>query len=219
MEQLTEAVRGQPVGDTALGQPLWDYYRDHPDEGAAFAGAMSGVSAMLAGQVAAAATAGDCRRIVDVGGGHGTLLRALLATAPQAEGVVLELPEVVSIAPPAERIQFVGGDFRAEVPPGGDVYVLSHVLHDWDDDGVLRILGACHRAAPGNSRLLIVEILLAEQPGPVMPELLNLHMLVMSGGSERSAGQYRQLLAAAGWQLAEVTPLPSGQSLLSARPG
>jgi O-methyltransferase domain len=218
MKQLTGAVRGQPVGDTALGQPLWDYYRDHPDEGAAFAGAMSGVSAMLAGQVTAAAAVGDSRRIVDVGGGHGTLLRALLAAAPQAEGVVLDLPEVVSIAPPAERIRFVGGDFRAEVPPGGDVYVLSHVLHDWDDDGVLRILGACRRAAPGSSRLLIVEILLADQPGPVMPELLNLHMLVMSGGSERSADQYRHLLGAAGWQLTEVISLPSGQSLLSARP-
>ena len=219
MEQLTEAVRGQPVANTALGQPLWHYYRDHPDEAAAFAGAMSGVSAMLAGQVAAAAAVGDSQRIVDVGGGHGTLLRALLATAPRAHGVVLDLPEVASTAPPAERIEFVSGDFRERVPPGGDVYVLSHVLHDWDDGGVLRILGACRRAAANRGRLLIVEILLAEQPGPVMPELLNLHMLVMSGGSERSAAQYRQLLGSGGWRLAGIIPLPSGQSLLSARPG
>jgi hypothetical protein len=109
LEHLTEAVCGEPAAEAALGQSLWDYYRAHPDEGAAFAGAMSGVSAMIAGQVAAAADVADSRRIVDVGGGQGTLMRALLATAPQAEGVVLDLPEVVAAAPPAERIQFTGG--------------------------------------------------------------------------------------------------------------
>jgi hypothetical protein len=216
MELLSEAVRGEPAAEAALGQPIWDYYREHPDEGAAFAGAMSGVSAMIAGQVAAVADVAGTRRIVDVGGGHGTLLRALLATAPQAEGVVLDLPEVVAAAPPAERIQFTGGDFLASVPAGGDVYVLQHVLHDWDDPDARRILSVCRDAATPASHLLIVESVLADVPGPVMPELLDLHMMVMSGGRERSRGQYGQLLDAAGWQLAEVTVLPSGQSLLNA---
>jgi hypothetical protein len=216
MERLSEAVRGEPAAEAALGQPIWDYYREHPDEGAAFAGAMSGVSAMIAGQVAAVADVAGTRRIVDVGGGHGTLLRALLATAPQAEGVVLDLPEVVAAAPPAERIQFTGGDFLASVPAGGDVYVLQHVLHDWDDPDARRILSVCRDAATPASRLLIVESVLADQPGPVMPELLDVHMMVMSGGRERRRGQYGQLLDAAGWQLAEVTALPSGQSLLNA---
>jgi len=147
LEHLSDAVRGEPAAEAALGQPLWGYYREHPDEGAAFAGAMSGVSAMIAGQVAAAAAVADSRRIVDVGGGHGTLLRALLATAPQAEGEVLDLPEVVTAAPAAERIQFTGGDFLTSVPAGGDVYVLCHVLHDWDDPDAQRILGTCRRAA------------------------------------------------------------------------
>jgi SAM-dependent methyltransferase len=221
LEHLTEAIRGQPADEAALGQTIWDYYREHPGEGATFTGAMSGVSAMIAGQVAAAAAVTEARRIVDVGGGHGTLLRALLATAPQARGVVLDLPEVAATAPAAERIEFAGGSFLASVPPGGDVYVLCHVLHDWDDGDAVRILGACRRAAPGGARLLIVEAVLGDQPGPVMPELLNLHMLVMSGGRERTRGQYRQLLDSAGWQLTGVTPLPSGQSILSAgaRPG
>jgi SAM-dependent methyltransferase len=221
LEYLTEAIRGRPAGEAALGQPIWDYYREHPDEGAAFTGAMSGVSAMIAGQVAAAAAVTDCRRIVDVGGGHGTLLRALLATAPLARGVVLDLPEVAATAPAAERIEFAAGDFLARVPPGGDVYVLCHVLHDWDDDAAARILGTCRRAAPLGARLLIVEAVLGDQPGPVMPELLNLHLLVMSGGRERTRDQYRRLLDQAGWRLTGVTPLPSGQSILSAavRPG
>lgn len=216
MEHLSEAVRGEPAAEAALGQSVWDYYRAHPDEGAAFAGAMSGVSAMIAGQVAAVAAVADAQRIVDVGGGHGTLLRALLATAPRAQGVVLDLPEVVAAAPPAGRIQFTGGDFLTSVPTGGDVYVLCHVLHDWDDPDAQRILSVCRHAATAGSRLLIVEAVLADEPGPVMPELLDVHMMVMSGGRERSRDQYGQLLDAAGWQLAEVTALPSGQSLLNA---
>ena len=218
LELLTEALRGKPVAEAALGQPIWDYYRDHPDEGAAFAAAMSGVSAMIAGQVAQRADIRECRRIVDVGGGQGTLLRALLATAPQAQGVLLDLPEVVGAAPPAERIEFVAGDFMTSVPAGADVYVLSHVLHDWDDDAARRILVACRRAAPADARLLIVEAVLADDPGPLTPEVLSLHVLVMSGGGERRRDQFGQLLDSAGWQLGEVTPLPGGQSILSARP-
>ena len=218
LELLTEALRGEPVARAALGQPIWDYYRDHPDEGAAFTGAMSGVSAMIAGQVAERADVRGCGRIVDVGGGHGTLLAALLATAPRAQGVVLDLPEVVRIAPAAERIEFVAGDFMTSVPAGADVYVLCHVLHDWDDDDARRILTACRQAAPASARLLVVEAVLDDEPGPLTPEVLSLHVLVMSGGGERRRGQFGQLLGSAGWQLAEVTPLPGGQSILTARP-
>jgi SAM-dependent methyltransferase len=217
LEYLTETISGGgPAAQAAFGQSIWDYYRQHPEEGTAFAGAMSGVSAMIAGQVAAVAPVTDGQHIVDVGGGHGTLLRALLATAPHARGVVLDLPEVISAAPAAERIQFTAGDFRTSVPAGGDVYILSHVLHDWDDDSARAILVSCRRAAGRNARLLIVEAVLAGQPGPLMPELLNLRLLVMSGGRERNRDQYRHLLDAAGWRLDEVTPLPSGQSLLTA---
>lgn len=154
---------------------------------------------------------------MDVGGGHGTILRALLTRAPHAQGIVLDLPEVIGSAPAAERIQFVGGDFRASVPPGGDVYVLSHVLHDWDDSSAHQILSSCRRAAAAGTRLLILEAVLAEQPGPVMPELLSMHLLVMSGGGERTGDQFRRLLESARWQLDQITPLPGGQSLLSAR--
>ncbi len=218
LELLTEALRGKPVAEAALGQPIWDYYRDHPDEGAAFAGAMSGVSATIAGQVAERADVRECRRIVDVGGGQGTLLRALLASAPRAQGVLLDLPEVVRIAPAAERIEFVAGDFMTSVPAGADVYVLCHVLHDWDDAAARRILAAVRRAAPAAARLLIVEAVLADEPGPLTPEVLSLHLLAMSGGGERRRDQFGQLLDSAGWQLDEVTPLPGGQSILTARP-
>jgi O-methyltransferase domain len=217
LEHLTEAIAdGRSAAQAGLGQTIWEYYREHPGEGAAFAGAMSGMSAMIAGQVASAVDVTGARHIVDVGGGHGTMLHALLAGAPQARGVVLDQPEVVALAPAAGRIEFTAGDFLASVPAGGDVYVLSHVLHDWDDAATHRILAACHRAAAGSARLLIVEGVLADEPGPLMPELMNLHLLVMSGGRERRRDEYRELLAAAGWELSEVTRLPGGQSVLTA---
>ena len=125
---------------------------------------------------------------------------------------------MVRIAPAAERIEFVGGDFMTSVPAGADVYVLCHVLHDWDDAGARRILAAVRRAAPADGRLLIVEAVLADEPGPLTPEVLSLHLLAMSGGGERRRGQFGQLLDSAGWQLGEVTPLPGGQSILTARP-
>jgi hypothetical protein len=153
-----------------------------------------------------------------LGGGHGTLLQALLATAPRAQGVLLDLPEVVRVAPAAERVEFLVGDFMTSVPAGADVYVLCHVLHDWDDDAARRILATCRRAAPAGARLLIVEAVLADEPGPLTPEVLSLHLLVMSGGGERRRDQFGRLLDSAGWQLGEVTPLPGGQSILTARP-
>jgi O-methyltransferase domain len=223
LEYLAEAISGATpaaaAAQAALGQPIWAYYREHPAEGAAFTSAMSAVSAMIAGQVAAAAAVTECRLIVDVGGGHGTILSALLARAPQARGVVFDLPEVVRTAPPAERIEFTAGDFRTSVPPGGDAYILCHVLHDWDDAAARQILAACRRAAGDGVRLLIVEAVLAERPGPLMPELLNLHLLMMSNGRERTELQFRELLDAAAWRLQDVTPLPGGQSILTALPG
>jgi O-methyltransferase domain len=219
LEHLAETIGGgPPAAEAGLGQTIWDYYREQPAEGAAFAGAMSGVSAMIAGQVAAAVDVSGARRIVDVGGGQGTMLRALLAVAPQATGVVLDQPEVVAAAPAAERAQFTAGDFLLGVPASGDLYVLSHVLHDWDDAATRRILANCRTAAAADARLLIVEGVLADEPGPLMPELMNLHLLAMSGGQERRLDEYRELLESAGWQLADVTPLPGGQSVLSARP-
>jgi hypothetical protein len=103
--------------------------------------------------------------LITTTGAGACLLAALLATAPQAQGAVLDLPEVVRIAPAAERIEFVAGDFMTSVPAGADVYVLCHVLHDWDDDDARRILAAARRAAPAGARLLVVEAVLADDPG------------------------------------------------------
>ena len=209
LEHLSEAVRGEAAAEATLGQPLWAYYREHPDEGAAFAGAMSGVSAMIAGQVAAAADVAAARCIVDVGGGHGTLLRAMLATAPQAAGVLLDLPEVVAAAPPAERIQFTGGDFLASVPAGGDVYVLCHVLHDWDDEIALQIVRNCFRASRPGGSLVVIEYLLPTPPEPSLSYLMDILMMTVEAGGERTREDFQTLMASAGYQFSREVPVTS----------
>ena len=157
LEHFAQAITtGRPAAHAALGCDIWAYLREHPGQASHFAGAMTGLSAARAPVVAAHLDTSPYRRIVDVGGGHGFLLRALLARAPEASGVVFDLPEVVagaadsmegSAEPPIET---VGGSFFDGVPAGADLYLLAHVLCDWDDAAAATILANCHRpASPG----------------------------------------------------------------------
>jgi SAM-dependent methyltransferase len=155
------------VVKAALGSSLYDYPGAHPEEAGHFAGAMSELSDGSARQIVARYDVSSFRRIVDVGGSHGTVLRRLLEAAPQAKGVLFDRPEVVARAQLqfhgtelAERIEFVGGDFLAEVPADGDLYVLREVLHNWDDEHASRIVENCHRGARPGSTLLLGEIVL-----------------------------------------------------------
>ena len=225
LEQFAQAiVTGQPAAQAALGQDIWAYLREHPDEASHFAGAMTGLSAARAPLVAAHFDTSPYRRIVDVGGGHGFLLRALLARAPEASGVLFDLPEVVAgaanstVGSPRPPIEMVGGSFFGGVPAGADLYVLAHVLTDWDDAAAALILRNCHRAGQPGHTLAVVEALLPERPGDgLMPFLLDLHLLVTNGGKVRTAEDLRALLAGAGYELDTVINLPGGQNILLAR--
>ncbi|HEX2064598.1 MAG TPA: methyltransferase [Acidimicrobiales bacterium] len=214
VERLHEVVMtGRPAAEPALGTDLWDYYRHHPEEGAAFAAAMGNVSAAVAEEVVARYEVAPFRRMVDVGGSHGVLLAALLRANPDATGVLFDRPEVVTGARDAlarrgltERVELVEGDFFEEVPSGGDLYLLKHILHDWDDERAGRILERCHEAAPPGATLLVVERLLG--PGAdAVAALADLLMMVLFGGRERTADEYRRLLAGAGWKVQRVVPL------------
>jgi hypothetical protein len=221
LEQFAQAIAtGQPAAQAALGQDIWGYLREHPDEASDFAGAMTGLSAARAPVVAACFDTSPYRRIVDVGGGHGFLLRALLARAPGASGVLFDLPEVVSAAAdstPGPRIETVGGSFFDGVPAGADLYILAHVLTDWDDAAAAKILRNCHRAGQPGHTLAVVEALLPERSADgLMPFLLDLHLLVTNGGRVRTAEDFRALLGGAGYELQTVINLPGGQNILLA---
>ena len=219
--RLAEAVvsgRGQAV--ETLGQELFDYYGEHPEEDAAFAAAMDEVTTPLVADVLEHLDWGDAEVVVDVGGSHGTLVSAVLAARPDLRGVLYDRPEVIAGAGErmarrglADRCELVGGDFFASVPTGGDVYLLKTVLHDWDDEKSRRILTSCRQALGPDARLVVIELLLSPD-APSRADLLgDLTVLAVAGGRERTAGHYAALCEDAGLVVDEVVPLPGTPGL------
>ncbi len=204
---------GQAATPAALGEGYFDWLDKHPAEAATFNRAMAAGSMLRVRVVAELPWSNEV--VVDVGGGTGTLLAELLAGHSRLRGVVYDLPHAeagalasIEAAGVAERCEFTSGDFFSGVPSGGDVYVLSHILHDWDDEPAIRILQACRAAMSPDSRLLVVDAVVPDGPGGVMAKLIDLHMLVLIGGRERTATQWKELLGAAGFRLAEIRPGP-----------
>jgi hypothetical protein len=155
----------------------------------------------------------DVGKLVDVGGGRGALVAAMLARYPEMRGVVFDLPAVVGEATSHlsecrldGRWDVRGGDFFAEVPAGGDLYVLSGILHDWNDDEAVTILRACQSVMPEHGRLVLVEHIVPVGDEPSYAKLLDLNMLVMLTGRERTEAEWRALLAAGGFTLRRVIP-------------
>ena len=187
--------------------------------------AMTGWTTQLAGAVVDAYDFSPFETIVDVGGGYGTLLAAILRRNPAARGILFDQPHVVAAAEEhlaaagvADRCTTVGGDFFVEVPAGGDAYVLAQILHDWDDERSVAILRQCRRAMPAHGKLLVVELVLPPGEEPFFGKWLDLHMLVMAGARERTAAEYDALFRAAGFALARVVPTPAGPSIVEAVP-
>jgi O-methyltransferase domain/Dimerisation domain len=226
MADLEQAVRtGRTTSRDVMGGSIWDHYTDHPVEGAEFSRAMGEVASYTSEVVAGAVDPAEQGTVLDLGGAHGDLLTGLLQRAPQATGVLFDLPQVVDRArrrvdesPVSDRLHLVGGDFFEKVPPA-DVYVLMRILHDWDDADAHRILAACRRDAPPTARMLVVETLVPDPWAPSPAHLFDLAMLVLQGGRERTESEYRALLAGAGWQLVSVSPTSTAYTLLEATAG
>ncbi|WP_234332640.1 methyltransferase [Streptomyces sp. NRRL S-87] len=227
---LAHTVRtGQPGFEYLYGENHFDYFARHPELAALFDQSMASSAALFDPLPAhpvltAAATApGPARTVVDVAGGTGELLARVLTAHPTLRGVLLERAEVLEAARTrlaaagAEgRCAFRAGDF-ADVPPGGDVYVLSRVLHDWDDDRCRSILRHCADAMPAHADLLVVERLLPRDGGPSLATAWDLHMMCNTGGRERTADHYARLLEDCGLGYVGHTPLPLGAHALHAR--
>ena len=152
--------------------------------------------------------------IVDVGGSRGTLLAHLLRTDPESTGILFDRKEALAEAPGflasagvADRAELVPGSFMEGVPAGGDLYVLSQVLHNWDDERVRAIVGHCHRASRPGGSLIVIEYVLPDGPEPSLVHLMDLIMLSALGGRERTSGQHAALLASCGYTLVRNTPL------------
>jgi hypothetical protein len=212
--ELPQTARtGRPRYDMA---GLVEYYAAHPEESAIFNAAMVSKARTALPAVAAAYDFDAYATIVDVGGGRGHLLHAILERAPRACGVLFERPHVIADAASAPRLTLAAGDFFVDALPAADLYLLMDVLHDWGDGDAARILAAVRRAARPHSRQLIVEALVPETPGPHFSKTVDVIMLAATGGRERTEAQFAALLAAAGFRLTRVLPTASQHSIVEA---
>jgi SAM-dependent methyltransferase len=213
---LEHAARtGTPATDSAA---LFAYFADHSNEAKVFNQAMAGKSAGVVPTVVDAYDFGPFRTVADIGGGRGHLLRAILERAPTVSGILFDLPHVIADASSIEssRLQLMAGDFFRGPLPVADAYVLMEVIHDWADDKAAEILAAVRRVAPGGARLLIVEALVSESPGPHFGKMLDIIMLAVTGGRERTRSEYEKLLASTGFRPERVISTPSEYSIVEA---
>ena len=226
---LIETVRhGGSAFHHAHGVDFFDALAARPDGGAAFHASMTARSQQEAAEIVNVYDFSPFEQVVDVGGGRGQLLFAILGTHPHVHGTLFDRPEALADVPLAlnaagvvARCALVPGDFFSGVPAGGDLYVLSRVLHDWDDDAASRILGSCRQAMSDTAMLLIAEAVLPERARDKPAAIrMDLHMLTLLAGRERTLGEFEQVLRQSGFQLKRVVPVEgrAGITLLEAQP-
>jgi hypothetical protein len=217
---------GETAFDHLYGTSWIEYLAAHPGVAAIFNDGMTGLTSQVTAAVLATYDFGGCHTIVDVGGGNGHLLGAILQACPDMTGTVFDLPhcrdgalQYLTTAGVAGRCEFVGGDFFTTVPAGADAYLLKWVIHDWDDSRSLAILRTCRRAMAPGSKLLLIERLMPPTDA-VAPDAVfgDVAMLVHTGGRERTRAEYGALLEAADLALARTIATNTPYSVLEASP-
>lgn len=218
---LEHAVRtGRPATDDVLPDGFYAYFAAHPEESAVFNAAMvAKAHGQVAGILATYNFAGF-RVIGDIGGGRGHLLRAVLNVVPTARGVLFDLPhvvqEVAGIA--SERLTLQAGDFFKDALPVCDAYLVMEVIHAWGDEEARAILHAIRRAAPSHAKVLLIEQMVPDAPGPHWSKMLDIHMLALLGGRQRTRQEYEGLFDSAGFAYQRELDTGAGISILEAVP-
>jgi hypothetical protein len=215
---------GKQALDKIYGMPIFQFFRQHPEEGQLFNQSMSDLSTIDSPAVADAYSFGEIQSIVDVGGGHGLLLATILSRNAHLKGTLYEVPHVVDgakngpLKPFMDRCTLASGDMFSAVPTGADAYIMKHIIHDWPDDVCIKILKACRKGVNPGGKLLVVDNVI--QPGNEFApgKFLDLQMLIFPGGCERTEKQFRELFAAAGWQLSRAIPTTAIESIVEGVP-
>jgi hypothetical protein len=207
------------------GKESFDYFAENPELAELFNQTITSVSKLTDATVVAGYDFSVYPTIIDVGGGHGPLLAAVLATAPTSRGVLYDLPSVVADAPSvlrtqgvADRIQIAEGSFFDCVPPGGDAYILKNIVHDWADEKALQILRNVRAAIGSQANVLLVEFVIPDHDRDFPGKWVDLEMLLNLGARERTAAEYRKLLSEAGFRMTRVVQTASPLSVVEARP-
>lgn len=216
---------GRPGFDKHFGAPLFDYLSKRPDDGHVFDQAMQSIHGPETPAMIAAYDFKQFNTIVDIGGGNGSTLLEILKSAPRARGVVFDLPGVVERTAPligaaglADRCRAEAGSFFESVTKRADAYILRHIIHDWDDDKSVQILTRCREAAAPGARILIVESVIPEGNEPHPGKWLDIIMLAVPAGFERTESAYQSLTKAAGLKLTRIVPTKSPVSVIEAMP-
>jgi SAM-dependent methyltransferase len=220
--QLLHSVRTGGTGfEHVFGAPRFAWLANQPEAAALFQRAMIAVSGSANLEAAEAYDFAGCKRVVDVGGGHGQLLSAIVTRNPHLAGVLYDLPAGIEAARkgvggPLPRCELVAGDFFKSVPEGADIYIMKKVIHDWDDERAAKILANCRRALAPGGKVLLAETIVPPGNDPHPIKLMDLNMLAVTGGMERTREQYERLFASAGLRLARIVPTRSPLSILEA---
>lgn len=223
---LLHSVR---TGENAFGaihkEDVWKYRGDRPEENAIFNTAMVSLTNASTQALLAAYDFGPFGTIVDIGGGTGALLAAILQKHTKVRGVVFDQPHVIAAAPPvldeagvADRCTAVAGNMFESVPKGADAYTIKLILHDWDDADCVRILKTTHAALTPGAKLLVIERIVGPPNEDPVAKMADLNMLVLPGGRERTEDEWRTLLAAGDFLLARVVPTASGLCVIEGVP-
>ena len=215
-EVLHSVKTGEIAFDHLFGMDVWQYRAQHPEDGRIFDEAMASFSSVVNAAVVASYDFSSIGKIVDVGGGDGSLIASILKANPRMKGVLFDLPHVTAGARQriereglTELCEVVAGDFFDSLPSGGDAYILKWIIHDWDDERSVTLLKNCHRAMAKNGKLLVVEAIIPLDNAPSFHKFMDLNMLVMTGGRERMEAEYQALLEAAGFRLTRIIPTQS----------
>jgi hypothetical protein len=223
---LLHAVRtGATAFDNVHGKSVWAHRSERAEDSDSFDRAMAASAARFAEALLSVCDFGRFATVVDVGGGDGTLLASILAANSRIRGTLFDQPRAVTRAVASldalgvsDRCEVLSGDFFARIPGGADAYLLKNILHDWDDEASAKILRACHAAMRSDSRLLICEHVMGAPNTCARGKLMDLNMLVMTGGQERELAGFVSLLQRSGLRLLSVTPTSTPLSVIEAMP-
>ncbi|SRR5579885_3348954 len=215
---------GKVAFDKVFGKPIFDYLGEHPDKARIFDAAMVGIHGRESNATLTAYDFSVFGVVADIGGGNGSQITEILKKHGRMKGVLFDLPHVIERAKERiqasgllDRCQLVAGNFFDAVPDGADAYVLRHIIHDWDEDRCLTILRNCHRAMRATSKLLVIESVIPPGNEPFHGKFLDLVMLLIPGGRERTGAEYRTLFERAGFELTGIVPTGSEVSIVEGK--
>ncbi|MSQ96198.1 MAG: methyltransferase [Gemmataceae bacterium] len=222
---LHSVQTGKPAFDHIYGKPVFDWLSEHTEQAKIFDAAMTGFHGPETQAMIDAYDYTGINTLVDVGGGNGTVLIEVLKKNPAMKAILYDLPGVIDRAKKdlesagvAARCQTIAGSFFESAPPGGDAYQMRHIIHDWTDEQCHTILSHIRKVIPKHGKLLVIEMVIKLRNEPQPAKWLDLNMLVLPGGRERTEAEYREMYAKAGFRLERVVPTPTEVSVIEGRP-